>query len=232
MPDNLNTMRYLFCFFLLIESLWPNHGHAQAQLPVKQEPRHRNVFENGFLRILDVHILPKDTTLFHYHSTPSVIVIFTNSKLSTEASGESPESGHTVPGSVTYAAFDVSPVYHRVINNDTAEFHVMDIELLGKAAETKGPVFHESDIIPAWQENRVNTYTIFAESGQVVKKSNSPTPMLLICITGSGTITVGNSTSPVPISSGNYFWIDRGSGFQLTGQSIPGSGYVLLDLNQ
>jgi hypothetical protein len=225
-------MRFLFCFFLLIPFLWPDNGHAQAQLPVKQEPRHRNVFENGFLRILDVHIPGKDTTLFHLHATPSVIVIFTNSRLSTEVQGESPVSGHTVPGSVTYAAFDASPVFHRVINNDTAEFHVMDIELLGKAAERKAEVYHEPDIIPAWQENRVNTYTIYAESGQVIKKSNSPTPMLLICITGSGTITIGNSTSPAPIAAGNYFWIDRGNGFQLTGQSIPGSGYVLLDLNQ
>ena len=225
-------MRDFFCFILLTLSIWPNNGHAQAQLPVKDEPRHRNVFENGYLRLLDVHIPARDTTLFHYHSTASVIVIFTNSRLSTEIHGQEPERGRTVPGSITYAAFDLHPVFHRVINNDSAEFHVMDIELLGKELNNKAAVFREPDIIPAWQENRVNTYTIFAESGQVIRKTNSATPMLLICITGSGLISVGNSATPAPIAAGGYAWIDRGNGFQLTGQSIPGSGYVLLDLNQ
>jgi hypothetical protein len=152
--------------------------------------------------------------------------------VTTEIQGREPNSGRTVPGSISYAAFDLNPIYHRVINNDTAEFHVMDIELLGKELNNKVAVFRESDIIPAWQENRVNTYTIFAESGQTIRKSNSPTPMLLVCITGSGLISVGNSNTPVPIAAGGYSWIDRGNGFQITGQSIPGSGYVLLDLNQ
>lgn len=225
-------MRVIFCFTLLTLSLWPDNGHAQRQIPVKEEPRHHNVFENEYLRLLDVHIPAHDTTLFHYHSTASVIVVFTNSRVSTEIQGQEPERGRTVPGSISYAAFDLHPVYHRVINSDTAEFHVMDIELLGNAISNKAAVFRETDIIPAWQENRVNTYTIFAESGQVIRKSNSPTPMMLICITGSGLISVGNSNTPVPIAAGGYTWIGRGSGFQITGQSIPGSGYVLLDLNQ
>ena len=225
-------MRYFFCFILITFFLWLNTGYAQTQLPVKEEPRHRNIFENAYLRILDVHIPAHDTTLYHNHSTASVIVIFTNTRLSTEIHGEDRVSGHTVPGSITYAAFDQSPIYHRVINNDSTEFHVMDIELLGKSANTKAAVFHESDIIPAWQENRVNTYTLFAESGQVIHKSVSQTPMLLICITGSGMISVGNAVTPVAIAAGGYAWIERGNGFTLTGQTIPGSGYVLLDLNQ
>jgi hypothetical protein len=33
---------------------------------VRNEPRHHNVFENEFARILDVYLAPGDTTLYHF----------------------------------------------------------------------------------------------------------------------------------------------------------------------
>ncbi len=208
------------------------HAHAQKEIQVREEPRHKNAFENAYLRILDVYIRPSDTTLYHKHSTPSVIVVFTNTRLSTEVYGEQPVFGHTVPGSITYVAFEENPVFHRVINNDTSLFHVMDIELLGNAATSAAEVFREPDILPAWQQHRVNAYTLYADPGQLVHKTPSKTPQLLICVTGSGSLLVGNATNPVSMINGSFAWIERGAGFQVTGQSSPGSGYVLLDINQ
>ena len=40
---------------------------CHAQIPVSIEPRHHKVFENEYVRVLDVHIVPGDTTLFHKH---------------------------------------------------------------------------------------------------------------------------------------------------------------------
>ena len=50
---------------------------ANAQPAVKDEPRHHNVFENEYIRILDVFLPPNDTTQYHIHSTPSVFTTFT-----------------------------------------------------------------------------------------------------------------------------------------------------------
>ncbi|MFI5156512.1 MAG: hypothetical protein ACHQEM_10015 [Chitinophagales bacterium] len=211
-------------------SAW--QAYAQKEIQVREEPRHKNVFENAYLRILDVYIRPSDTTLFHKHSTASVIIVFTNTRLSTEEHGEAPVFGHTVPGSITYAAFDENPVFHRVINNDTSLFHVMDIELLGNAATSAAEVSRELDILPAWQQNRVNAYTIYAEAGQVVHKTPSKRPQLLVCVTGSASLLIGNATNPVTMIIGSFAWIERSAGFQVTGQSTPGTGFVLLDLNQ
>jgi quercetin dioxygenase-like cupin family protein len=47
----------------------------KAQVQVREEPRHRPVLENKYIRLLDVWLPPGDTTLFHIHSTPSVFVI-------------------------------------------------------------------------------------------------------------------------------------------------------------
>ena len=55
-----------------------------AQVPVSQEPKHHNVFENSFVRVLDVHLLPGDTSLFHKHETPSVFIVLNPVKTGSE----------------------------------------------------------------------------------------------------------------------------------------------------
>ncbi|HEX3080985.1 MAG TPA: hypothetical protein VHQ04_11000, partial [Puia sp.] len=47
---------------------------CRSQVPVSQEPLHHKVLENNHLRLLDVHIPPGDTSMFHIHATPSVFV--------------------------------------------------------------------------------------------------------------------------------------------------------------
>src|SRR5436190_20723571 len=63
--------KYLFVMILL-----PSLSTA-AQVPVRDEPRHHNVFENGYVRLLDVFVSPRDTTQFHVHNIPSVFTTFT-----------------------------------------------------------------------------------------------------------------------------------------------------------
>ena len=62
-----------------------------AQVHVRNEPRHHNVFENEFVRILDVHLGPGDTTLYHLHNTPSVFIIFTNTNVGSQLIGKQPQ---------------------------------------------------------------------------------------------------------------------------------------------
>src|SRR5271154_5328225 len=55
-----------------------------SAIPVSMEPRHHNIFENKWVRILDVHIPPGDTSLFHKHETPSVFLVLSNTKTGSE----------------------------------------------------------------------------------------------------------------------------------------------------
>ncbi|HVV54005.1 MAG TPA: hypothetical protein VHC47_01700 [Mucilaginibacter sp.] len=103
---------------------------ANAQVQVRNEPRHHNVFENKYVRILDVHIPPHDTTLFHIHSTPSVIVLFTNTVTATQVKGHGWTESKSVAGSAFYGDFGKDTLIHRVSDWDTVPYHVSDIELL------------------------------------------------------------------------------------------------------
>ena len=64
-------MRQLLFLFFLVAAL---HVEAQEVVAVSKEPLHKNVFENEYLRVLDVHIAPGDTTQFHKHEIPSVFI--------------------------------------------------------------------------------------------------------------------------------------------------------------
>ena len=131
-----------------------------AQLQARDEPRHKNVFENKWLRILDVNIKPGDTTLFHRHSTPSVIVFLTNTKLGTQLQGGEPVISQSRPGNMSYAAYGEKPIFHHVWNDDTSWFHVMDIELLGNENNVNGDAEKGPAFEPVLKEKLVNTYSI------------------------------------------------------------------------
>ncbi len=114
---------------------------AFAQIPVREEPRHKNVFENEIVRVLDVRIPPGDTTLYHTHETPSLFVTFTNTKTGSQELNKSKKEGRSTSGTSSYNAFTI-PRIHRVWNSDLELFHVMDMEIL-----TRG-VVHASSPLP------------------------------------------------------------------------------------
>ena len=67
-----------YCSLLLLLMI----GYTNwAQVPVREEPHHKPVLENDYVRLLDVHIKPGDTTLYHIHAAPSVIVHITKSTI-------------------------------------------------------------------------------------------------------------------------------------------------------
>ncbi len=103
---------------------------ANAQEQVRFEPKHHNVFENQYFRVLDVNVPPHDSTLYHIHSIPSVVLIFSTTNTATQLKGKGWEASRSVSGSVFYRDFSKDPVIHRVGNLDTLAYHVTDIELL------------------------------------------------------------------------------------------------------
>src|ERR1700737_4238085 len=103
---------------------------CRAQIPVSQEPRHHKVLENEWVRVLDVHIPPGDTSLFHKHSTPSVFMLLSSARSGSEVLQEDTSAHAVMHGGIWFETFYKTPRIHRVWNSDTLEFHVMDVELV------------------------------------------------------------------------------------------------------
>lgn len=111
---------------------------VQAQVQVRNEPRHKNVLENKYFRVLDVNIPPHDTTLQHIHCTPSVILLFTNTLTAQQLKGQDWVKSQSVAGSAFYRDFSKDTVIHKVSNWDTVPYHVTDIELLSRYEPNSG----------------------------------------------------------------------------------------------
>lgn len=105
-------------------------GTAEDPVPVEQEPHHHVIFENQYVRVLDVVVKPGETTLFHKHSLDNVPVILTNADNRTQFAGKDWVPTPAKAESVGFIPGAAKPYVHRINNQGSTVFHVIDIEVL------------------------------------------------------------------------------------------------------
>ena len=201
-----------------------------AQVPVKNEPRHHNVFENEYIRILDVHFGTRDTTLYHIHSTPSVFFTFTKTKTAQQLMGRPPGPGNTsVPGQPSYDSLG-TPRIHRVWNEDTTWFHVMDIELTAGKPRNNEPVLQHPLLKLSFNRFLANGYILRLHTGDSIELPAPATGYLLVS-QGDATInyTAGNSKQKRLMKAGHYIWTEAGKAFSIKATNAPAT-FMLLQL--
>src|ERR1700759_3554336 len=162
---------------------------CHAQIPVSQEPRHHKILENDHLRLLDVHLPPGDTSMIHIHATPSVFVIINNVKTGSEVISEEDHSKSPIPhfGNIWFEVFYEKPRIHRVWNSDSAEFHVMDIELTNKKYVTiEGPI-KQRPFTFLFDEKPVRAYNLDLQPGANISVLPDRADILIILLTDSAT---------------------------------------------
>jgi hypothetical protein len=201
-----------------------------AQVPVRDEPRHHNVFENGYVRLLDVFLGPHDTTQFHVHNTPSVFTTFTKTATGSRLVSGQPSGDLSVAGKSWYDSL-ATPRIHRVWNEDTAWFHVMDIELVAGKPQGDQPVLQDPVLKLYFKEPLANGYRLELQRGSSVNLPASSIGYLLLSI-GHAVIEyrandhIGNRI----MKGGHYVWIEPGKPFSFTSQTNTSSSFVLLQL--
>ncbi len=94
-------------------------------------PLHHWLFENQYVRVYDVRIPPGVTTEFHVHAFDSVFVQMSGGLTSSQTQGQPwSKREKSEPGSVVFRADSKQPRTHRVRNEDSAEYHVVVVQLL------------------------------------------------------------------------------------------------------
>jgi len=112
---------------------WSNRtakGTTDDPVPVEQEPHHRVIFENQYVRVLDVVVKPGETTLFHKHSLDNIPVILTGADNRTQFAGKDWAPTPAKAESVGFIPGAAKPYVHRINNQGSTTFHVIDIQLL------------------------------------------------------------------------------------------------------
>jgi hypothetical protein len=219
----MNRHLQVLLFLLFLVSLGAN-----AQEQVRKEFHHKNVFENKYFRVLDVNIKPHDTTLFHIHSTPSVILLFTNTITASQIKGQAWVKGKSVAGSASYRNFNTDTLVHRVSNWDTVPYHVNDIELLSvyqpdnRIKPMPFTVLFDNEKAIAYR------ITDSSFSQQVIKNRG---PIIAELVAGHAVVFHDvNSKASTSLVPGKYFYIEPGQSFYLSATKKELVNLVLFEI--
>lgn len=202
--------------------------YVAAQVPVSQEPMHRNVFENKSLRLLDVHLLPGDTSLFHKHETPSVFIVINNAKTGSEVIMEDGKStALSKDAAISFESFAHSPRIHRVWNEDSIEFHVIDVEVLskGNSGYVKTPKPEAFRLL--FDEKWVLGYrvTLKAHDKVMLPAGNA---FLIVCLDEtSGKVQVNKKSFD---KKGAYLFIEKGKQITFTNDDQDTHSFAVIEI--
>lgn len=179
---------------------------AIAQVQVSEEPMHHKVFDNGWVRVLDVHIPPGDTSLWHKHSTPSVFLILSNTKTGSEAKIE-PHRPPFTDGRIWFEGFYDTVRIHRVWNADDHEFHVIDMELPHQPNKTIDPPFKDGAFTLLFDEKPVRGYRMTLGAGKSYHLRSRKAPVVVVRVDeGPAVMVQGQLLS----KRGDYIFIPSG----------------------
>jgi quercetin dioxygenase-like cupin family protein len=115
--------------------------NGERLVHVFDEPRHKTVFEQGTIRVLDIQIPPGDTTLFHTHDTAMLYVNIGRSQTRSQILGKewsgggastSSAAAPAAPPQAASAMFSVTgyvkePQTHQVNNVGTSTFRLIGV---------------------------------------------------------------------------------------------------------
>lgn len=112
----------------------PRPGDSAAALtepvPVDKEPHHHFVFQNQYVRVLDVLFPAGEASLFHTHSNDNVGIPISGDKTQSQpAGGEWSEVQDVKPGAAGFRKARGQAYTHRVRSAGKLPFHVIDVEV-------------------------------------------------------------------------------------------------------
>lgn len=181
-------------------------------IQVRKEPRHHNVLDNGWVRILDVHLPPGDTSLFHKHSTPSIFLVLGNTRTGSQTIIEPRHRTFSTEG-LWYEDFTDTPRIHRVWNEDKIPFHTIDIELPHKPTGKAAAIVRDPAFTLLFDEKPARGYRVTVGPGYGVELPARPTPMVVVGLVGQASIALVNG-KPFR-SKGDYLFVPAGQKLEI-----------------
>jgi hypothetical protein len=228
-------MRHIkLCFqtLLFILVLTSSLTILQAQILVHEEPRHRPVFQNNDIRILNVRVAPGDTSLYHMHNTPSFFIRLTNTITGSQVQGEAKKAGKSQSGEIRFE--NLAPPnnrVHRVWNADKDTFHVMDVELLMKKA-----VFDQKPLALPNLKLEIDTTWVRAYRlnllNEIEFKTKIKKQSLVLVSLNASTVEIGQNGNRKlqTLKPGSFFVIKRKQSFSMKNSLENTSQFVVLEL--
>jgi hypothetical protein len=170
---------------------WPQEPPAVPAVPVDQEPHHKIVFKNDFVRVIDATFPAGYVTLNHTHDVDNVAVTIS--------------TGRENSGTVGRAGFSKGGYSHRVTNPGPGIMRFIAVEILktDRPGSSTAQLQHhtlETD------NDRVRVYRVKLNAGESMPMHSHAAGWLEVTVTGgSGPGTTlwhgANESSPLKVSA-------------------------------
>jgi len=218
---------------------------AQQQQPVEitSEPRHHLVFENEYVRVFDVTVAPKDTTLVHRHNHDYLFVTLGDSDVTSARPGEKPVALLLKDGEVRYTPGNFA---HAAINNADRPFHNTTIELLKPTTNERpcevncardlwardprtGELFPEANRLYVSDQWTVTVVMLPPKSNLNLGHN---LPQLVIPVSNLELSAIPSSAdSPIKRTPGQIDWLPKGIMHPLYNNSAQTARFIVLEFN-
>jgi quercetin dioxygenase-like cupin family protein len=209
----------------------------QQPVEVTSEPSHHLVLQNEFVRVFDVTVAPKASTLVHKHNYDYLFVTLGDADLVNARTGEKPVPLTLKDGEVRFTKSNFS---HAATNQGDRPFHNITIELLKPATNVKvctdscnaGPPC--AGICPT-VERRITSdqwtvsFVTLPPSSRVDKHTHSLAHMAVAVSDLNLTAQEGTSSSEIRRSPGGLDWVPAGTTHTVVNAGTSTARMVTID---
>jgi len=191
---------------------------AQRTVDVHEEPRHRVVLERGPIRLLDIQILPGDTTMDHTHDTP---ILFTHITLGNGSAG----------GRVTSnTRYLIEPFTHREWNSGPNLLRILAITHGGPPGEDNDDRPQGLVAEPTLENEWFRSYRFELPPGAATDTLRHQNDALIVQVSaGRVEVTRSNGFGAELAREGDWTWRDPGTPYVIRN---PGTVPVSVVVNE
>jgi quercetin dioxygenase-like cupin family protein len=229
----MRTSRVAGLVFLATATL----AQQQQSVEITSEPSHHLVFQNEYVRVFDVTVAPRATTLVHKHNHDYLFVTLGDSDVVSARPGEKPVSLQLKDGEVRYTPGNFA---HAAINKSDRPFHNITIELLKPSTGVTecmvdchgGAVIGEDvpSVLRLYSSDQWTARMFFLPSASHLEKLTHTMPYLMIPVSDLDlTEEIDSSSRSIKQASGDIGWVPAGVTHTLTNHGSKPAQFITLE---
>jgi hypothetical protein len=218
----------LFVFLMICAGLYKVCG--QTPVPVFEEPRHKPVYTNDYLRIIQARIMDKDTSLYHIHATPSCFVFVKPANYDNQVLGEGWTHPSNPKGYAWYSSFASGPATHRVAARPHDEIFAYDIEILNPFNKINSSTWIPLSKDTIFIADKAAGYRIKLSKNNPSFEINERGPIVAILLNGNDLQIKSNGSRKYALKETDYSYLAPNKKYKLESSSKTDIEIILFEV--
>jgi hypothetical protein len=199
-------------------------------VPVSMEPDHHIRFDNGKVRVYDVHLHRGKWSQFHEHAWDNFFVFIHATTQAFEFNDGRHGTRQVKTGEVAFASTAAGPYTHRVTAEGDTPVHVVDIEILnnGLGSGIPGTKRPEPSFKIVLENSRGRAYDFVLKPGESTAVFARPANTAIFAISGGRVSETAEGKAPRLWDSepGDFRWNDASERLTITNGSTSDEEFV------